>query len=124
MSFFWQVSYGTFVAGFVGLPYQTKAFREMNIISSGGRTLQMKRGSVEGLNPLMFMFAVAANATYVGSILVRSVEWERVGANAPWLLDAIVCILLDLLIMMQFGYYKFLRGGEACTEDEHDDFTH
>ncbi|RWW81447.1 hypothetical protein BHE74_00010146 [Ensete ventricosum] len=27
-------------------------------------------------------------------------------------------------IMMQFGYYKFLRGGEACTEDEHDDFTH
>nr|XP_018684232.1 PREDICTED: probable vacuolar amino acid transporter YPQ1 isoform X2 [Musa acuminata subsp. malaccensis] len=154
-----SVSYGTFVAGFIGLPYQTKAFREMTIISSERRTLQdsevkslegnfyglllgwimaaiymggrlpqiylnMKRGSVEGLNPLMFMFALAANATYVGSILVRSVEWEKVGPNAPWLLDAIVCILLDLLIMLQFAYYKFLRGRDACTEDEHEGFTH
>ncbi|ONK60173.1 uncharacterized protein A4U43_C08F15170 [Asparagus officinalis] len=82
----------------------------MAAIYMGGRLpqiyLNIKRGNVEGLNPLMFVFALTANATYVGSILVRSVEWDRLKANAPWLLDAIVCVLLDLLIIIQFAYYK------------------
>ncbi|XP_020240898.1 seven transmembrane protein 1-like isoform X2 [Asparagus officinalis] len=73
----------------------------MAAIYMGGRLpqiyLNIKRGNVEGLNPLMFIFALIANATYVGSILVRSVRWDRLKANAPWLLDAIVCVLLDLL---------------------------
>ncbi|CAK9177932.1 unnamed protein product, partial [Ilex paraguariensis] len=84
----------------------------MAAIYMGGRVpqiwLNIKRGSVEGLNPLMFIFALIANATYVGSILVRSTEWEKIKANLPWLLDAIVCVLLDLLIILQFIYYKYI----------------
>ncbi|CAL9084282.1 unnamed protein product [Musa textilis] len=98
----------------------------MAAIYMGGRLPQIymniKRGSVEGLNPLMFMFALTANATYVGSILVRSIEWERIKANSPWLLDAIVCVLLDLFIIIQFVYYKFMHRRMTSNEDEHEDF--
>ncbi|XP_074575709.1 vacuolar lysine transporter YPQ1 [Curcuma longa] len=142
-----SVSYGAFVASVVGLPFQAKASMQRTILQDinlrttedgrvyglilgwimaaiymGGRLpqiyLNMKRGSVEGLNPLMFIFAIIANATYVGSILVRSVEWERIKANAPWLLDAIVCVLLDLFIMIQFVYYKFGCRKEQWNEEE------
>ncbi|KAI0493357.1 hypothetical protein KFK09_027634 [Dendrobium nobile] len=92
-------------------PYGMALGWVMAAIYMGGRLpqiyLNMKRGGVEGLNPLMFTFAIIANATYVGSILMRSIEWKMLKANAPWLLDAIVCVLLDLFIILQFAYYKF-----------------
>ncbi|KAJ6827131.1 putative vacuolar amino acid transporter YPQ1 [Iris pallida] len=95
----------------------------MAAIYMGGRLpqiyLNIKRGNVEGLNPLMFIFALIANATYVGSILVRSVELDRIKANAPWLLDAIVCVLLDLLIIIQFAYYKIVHKRAASHEDSY-----
>ncbi|XP_039141949.1 probable vacuolar amino acid transporter YPQ1 [Dioscorea cayenensis subsp. rotundata] len=140
-----SVGYGTFIASSIGLPFQSKALlmegqltHEMQIntlglclgwimaaIYMGGRLpqiyLNIKRGSVEGLNPLMFIFALLANATYVGSILVRSIEWERIKANAPWLLDAIVCVLLDLFIIIQFAYYKFMKRSAFHEEDEDED---
>ncbi|XP_019175385.1 PREDICTED: probable vacuolar amino acid transporter YPQ3 [Ipomoea nil] len=81
----------------------------MAAIYMGGRVpqiwLNIKRGSVEGLNPLMFVFVLIANATYVGSILVRSTEWEKMKANMPWLLDAVACVVLDLFIILQYLYY-------------------
>lgn len=108
-------------------PYGIALGWVMAAIYMGGRLpqiyLNIKRGGVEGLNPLMFIFAITANATYVGSILARSVEWEMIKGNAPWLLDAIICVLLDLFIMMQFGYYKFVVQGRKGTdaEDEGND---
>lgn len=52
----------------------------------------------------MFIFALVANATYVGSILVRTIEWDSIKANLPWLLDAIVCVLLDLFVSFKTIY--------------------
>ncbi|MFS7974082.1 hypothetical protein Hanom_Chr09g00864351 [Helianthus anomalus] len=57
----------------------------------------------------MFIFALIANATYVGSILVRSTEWSKIKANLPWLLDAAACVALDAFIVMQYVYYRYLR---------------
>ncbi|KAK8943923.1 hypothetical protein KSP40_PGU017982 [Platanthera guangdongensis] len=108
-------------------PYGIALGWVMAAIYMGGRLpqiyLNIKRGGVEGLNPLMFMFAIIANATYVGSILARSVEWEMIKGNAPWLLDAIICVLLDLFIMMQFAYYRFVFQGRKSSgaEDEGND---
>ncbi|KAL2240269.1 UNVERIFIED_CONTAM: Seven transmembrane protein 1 [Sesamum indicum] len=77
----------------------------MAAIYMGGRLpqiwLNIRRGNVEGLNPLMFIFALAANATYVASILVRSTAWDKIKANMPWLLDAMGCVLLDLFVLSQ-----------------------
>lgn len=94
----------------------------MAAIYMGGRipqiVLNIKRGSVEGLNPLMFVFALVANVTYVGSILIRSTEWERIKANMPWLLDAVVCVVLDLFIIMQYVYYKHMRKKNRSEEEQ------
>lgn len=85
----------------------------MAAIYMGGRLpqiwLNIKRGNVEGLNPLMFVFALVANVTYVASILVRTTEWDKIKANMPWLLDAIVCVALDLFIILQYIYYRYIR---------------
>lgn len=77
---------------------------------------QIKRGTVEGLNPLMFMFALIGNITYVGSILVRSMEWTNLKPNLPWLVDAAVCVLLDVFIIFQFVY--FYRKASKLDEDD------
>lgn len=93
----------------------------MAAIYMGGRLpqiwLNIKRGSVEGLNPLMFIFALIANVTYVGSILVRNTEWDKIKANMPWLLDAVACVLLDLFIILQYVYYKYLRDSDDRGHD-------
>lgn len=71
----------------------------------------------------MFVFALIANVTYVAryikaslfyhvlssklsltylfeycSILVRTIEWDSIKANMSWLLDAAVCVALDLFV--------------------------
>ncbi|CAK9158743.1 unnamed protein product [Ilex paraguariensis] len=77
----------------------------MAAIYMGGRIpqiyLNIKRGSVEGLNPLMFIFAVIANLTYVGSIVVRTTEWDKIKATLPWLLDAVACVAMRWAV---YGY--------------------
>lgn len=85
----------------------------MAAIYMGGRLpqifLNIKRGNVEGLNPLMFVFALVGNITYVASILVDSVAWSKIRANLPWLVDAGGCVLLDTCILLQFAYFRHRR---------------
>ncbi|CAM6034675.1 unnamed protein product [Sphagnum compactum] len=94
----------------------------MAVIYMGGRLpqilLNIKRGTAEGLNPLMFMFALVGNITYVGSILVRSTEWSQLKPNLPWLVDAGVCVLLDTFILCQFIY--FYRKAMKLVDEDND----
>ncbi|KAM3286315.1 putative vacuolar amino acid transporter YPQ2 [Capsicum chacoense] len=139
-----SAGYAAFLATSSGLPHQTKALivglggrkllQEhgtehsalgqclgwmMAAVYMGGRLpqiwLNIKRGSVEGLNPFMFVFALIANVTYVGSILLRSTEWSKIKANMPWLLDAVVCVALDLFIILQYVYYKYFRKNSPTS---------
>jgi uncharacterized protein with PQ loop repeat len=90
----------------------------MAAIYMGGRLpqicLNMRRGHVEGLNPLMFFFALVGNMTYVASILVNSVEWLKLAPNLPWLVDAGGCVVLDFLILLQFFHFR-------CRKDKDTD---
>ncbi|XP_027936213.1 uncharacterized protein LOC114191213 [Vigna unguiculata] len=83
----------------------------MTFVYLGGRLpqicLNIRRGHAEGLNPLMFMFAVLGNSTYVASILVISLDWSKIKPNLPWLVDAGGCVLLDFFILMQFIYFRY-----------------
>ncbi|KAJ0566909.1 hypothetical protein HanIR_Chr06g0278831 [Helianthus annuus] len=85
----------------------------MAAIYMGGRLpqifLNIKRGNVQGLNPLMFIFALVGNSTYVASILVSSMEWSKVQPNLPWVVEASGCVMLDTFILIQFIY---LRGNK------------
>ncbi|GKU99108.1 hypothetical protein SLEP1_g12001 [Rubroshorea leprosula] len=98
----------------------------MAAIYMGGRIpqiwLNIKRGSVEGLNPLMFVFALVANVTYVLSIVVRTTEWDSIKANMPWLLDAVVCVALDLFIILQYVYYRCFRKNAAENGEDYGDY--
>ncbi|WVZ71671.1 hypothetical protein U9M48_020232, partial [Paspalum notatum var. saurae] len=67
----------------------------MAIIYMGGRLPQI---FLNGLNPLMFTFALVGNSTYVGSILVNSLDWSKLRPNLPWLVDAGGCVLLDFFV--------------------------
>ncbi|XP_073020476.1 vacuolar histidine transporter YPQ3-like isoform X1 [Primulina eburnea] len=95
----------------------------MAAIYMGGRIpqiwLNIQRGSVEGLNPLMFVFALVANSTYVASILVRSIEWKVIKANMPWLLDAIVCVALDFFIIFQYIFYKYIKENKSRRSEHY-----
>ncbi|KAG4952178.1 hypothetical protein JHK85_046045 [Glycine max] len=130
-------SYGTFLAAAVNLPLRGNALRE-GYIGFGGRKLLQEYEThstfgqwlgwlmaaiyisgrvpqiwLNGLNPFMFVFALVANVTYVGSILVRTTEWERIKANMPWLLDAVICVALDFFYI----YYRCFQRREA--RDDH-----
>ncbi|WVZ71678.1 hypothetical protein U9M48_020234 [Paspalum notatum var. saurae] len=71
-----------------------------------------------GLNPLMFTFALVGNSTYVGSILVNSLDWSKLRPNLPWIVDAGGCVLLDTFIILQFLYFHYRKQREPS--DEHD----
>lgn len=96
----------------------------MACIYMGGRLpqiwLNIQRGTVEGLNPLMFVFALLGNITYVGSILVRSMDWAQLKPNLAWLVDAGVCVLLDIFILCQFVYYYSKAKVEDTESSEEE----
>jgi len=52
----------------------------------------------------------------VCSILVRTTEWESIKANMPWLLDAIVCVALDLFIILQYINYRYHRKTTTSSD--------
>lgn len=83
----------------------------MAVIYLGGRLpqiyLNIKRGHTEGLNALMFVFAVFGNTTYVASILLNSLDWMKLKPNLPWLVDAGGCVILDAFILLQFAYFRY-----------------
>ncbi|XP_059592376.1 probable vacuolar amino acid transporter YPQ1 isoform X3 [Vitis vinifera] len=119
-----SAGYGAYLATSVNLPRQSKAMMEVSLGFTGRKLLHQESGMensafgqwlgwlmaaiymggrlpqiwLNGLNPLMFVFALIANVTYVASILVRTTEWEKIKANMPWLLDAAVCVMLDLFV--------------------------
>ncbi|CAI9761241.1 unnamed protein product [Fraxinus pennsylvanica] len=74
----------------------------MTAIYLGGRLpqicLNIRRGNVGRLNPLMFVFAIVGNATYVASILVSILKWSKIRPNLPWLVDSGGCVLLDTFV--------------------------
>ncbi|CAH9067569.1 unnamed protein product [Cuscuta europaea] len=78
--------------------------------------LNIRRGSAEGLNPFMFIFALVANATYVGSIVVRTTEWDKIKPNLPWLFDAAGCVMLDSFIISQYIYYRYFKKMASVEE--------
>jgi hypothetical protein len=81
----------------------------------------MKRGSVEGLSPIMFFCAVMGNATYATSMFVKG--GDLIG-SLPFLVGSLGTLGFDFTILCQFVYYsgknphrkKHLDG----TESERD----
>eukprot|EP00241_Pyramimonas_parkeae_P002185 CAMPEP_0114260384 /NCGR_PEP_ID=MMETSP0058-20121206/20459_1 /TAXON_ID=36894 /ORGANISM="Pyramimonas parkeae, CCMP726" /LENGTH=430 /DNA_ID=CAMNT_0001375617 /DNA_START=349 /DNA_END=1641 /DNA_ORIENTATION=+ len=68
--------------------------------------LNIQRGSVEGLSSTMFILAICGNATYLASILTKSLAWKDIKPVLPWIVDAIGCLFMDSFIVCQYEYYR------------------
>ncbi|KAJ3008273.1 hypothetical protein HKX48_008665 [Thoreauomyces humboldtii] len=64
------------------------------------------RRSTQGLSMSMFVCAAMGNLTYVLSILCNSTEFDHVVAAAPYLLGSGGTLGFDLLIFVQFLWYR------------------
>ena len=63
----------------------------------------VKRGSVEGLSPIMFFCAVMGNLTYAASIFIKGGD---LASAAPVLTGSLGTLGFDFTILCQFLYYK------------------
>ena len=66
----------------------------------------IKRGSVEGLSPVMFFCAVMGNMTYAAGILIRARTREAIIKALPYLVGSVGTLCFDFTILLQFLYYK------------------
>ncbi|KAK7266960.1 hypothetical protein RIF29_19622 [Crotalaria pallida] len=82
----------------------------MAFIYIGGRLPQI---CLNGVNPLMFVFALVGNGTYVASILVRSLNWSIIRPNLPWLVDAGGCFLLDSFLGQTCEHEAEMDSGDS-----------
>ncbi|KAI0520079.1 hypothetical protein KFK09_007544 [Dendrobium nobile] len=83
-----------------------------------GLVIPVGRKLLQGLSLFMFIFALVGNSTYVGSILVNSLEWSKIKPNLPWLVDAGGCVLLDAFILIQFIYFNYRNAARKAADIE------
>jgi len=60
----------------------------------------------EGLSPALFLFSILGNITYVLSICAASMERSYLITNASWLAGSTLTIFLDVIVLVQFFYYR------------------
>lgn len=77
--------------------------------------LNWSRDFVIGVSMSTVIFAFLGNATYLGSLLVRGVEWQRLKFVLPWVVDIAFCLFMDFFVSFSliFGSW-FVR----CEDSE------
>jgi len=70
----------------------------------------------EGLSPALFFFAIIGNITYAWSICAKSMDINYLIRNAGWLAGSTFTIILDVLVLCQFCYYRYNDKIEARND--------
>lgn len=99
--------------------------------------LNYRRKSTDGVSMLFFLFACIGNATYVMSILAyepsclrgqgrhgdcapgeaRMVYGKYMLVNLSWLIGSFGTLILDLIVFVQYGWYRDQRANEEAVEE-------
>jgi len=77
----------------------------------------IKRGSVEGLSPIMFLCTVMGNLTYGLGVLLRVRHGTDVSKAFPFLVGSLGTLGFDFTILMQFCYYRNKEPKQTSDED-------
>jgi len=77
----------------------------------------IKRGSVEGLSPLMFFCTVMGNLTYGLGVLLRVRHGTDVSKAFPFLVGSLGTLGFDATILCQFCYYRKKKPNQQSDED-------
>ncbi|CAE6432768.1 unnamed protein product [Rhizoctonia solani] len=73
-----------------------------------------KSKSCHNLSIWIFVLLVIYNITNIASILVKSTKKSYLIVNLPWIVNSSLNVILDLIIMGQFAWYRKVKG----TTDE------
>jgi len=71
----------------------------------------------EGLAPALFLYAIFGNSTYAASICAKSMELPYLLLNASWLAGSTLTIFFDIMVLLQFFYY---RSADRTNLHRHD----
>ncbi|CAG9465810.1 unnamed protein product [Pedinophyceae sp. YPF-701] len=72
----------------------------------------MHRDTTEGLTLGMFALAIAGSASYGASVVLGDDRSAAAMARAaPWLLDSVACLALELLLLARFLYLRWTQRG-------------
>lgn len=75
-----------------------------------------KAGSCQNLSIYIFALLVIYNSTNISSILVKSRSRSYLIVNLPWIVNSSFNIILDMVIMGQFVWYRKVRTSPAEAE--------
>ena len=65
-----------------------------------------RRGTTDGLSPIMFTMAVIANTTYSLGIILLNPTVNGVLCHLPWIVGSVGTIQFDVMALFQFLYYR------------------
>ncbi|TIA90606.1 hypothetical protein E3P81_02387 [Wallemia ichthyophaga] len=72
----------------------------------------------DGLSIPLFAFALCGNCSYVAQVLFESTDGDYLWINMSWLVGTIGTVLLDLVVLSQFAYYRYR---DSCLKQETDE---
>eukprot|EP00755_Sulcionema_specki_P032050 Sspe_Gene.19562::Locus_7139_Transcript_1_1_Confidence_1.000_Length_1636::g.19562::m.19562 len=80
--------------------------------------LNFRRGSTDGLSPLMFTMAVLGNTTYSLGILLLDSSGSSCLCHLPWLIGALGTVQFDMMALFQFLWYRSKNVAREELEKE------
>jgi len=96
--------------------YLSSALYLVSRISQICKTMQ--RHSAEGLSSGMFIFAVAANSFYGGSVLLRSQSRQAMISSLPWIIGSLGTVALDIIIIVQSVLFARVGNDKPNSDEE------
>eukprot|EP00659_Diplonema_papillatum_P009427 gene9427-14615_t len=77
-----------------------------------------RRGSTDGLSPLMFSMAVMGNVTYFLGIILMNETSDSALCHLPWIIGSLGTVQFDMMALVQFIYYN--RKAQTKSKEKRD----
>ena len=78
--------------------------------------LNYKRKNTKGLSLLMYIFTILGNSFYLSVITFDPIY---IDSNVPWIVSSVINILLDIVVIFQKYYYKYLYRVNHLISEHH-----
>ena len=79
--------------------------------------MNFKRGTTDGLSPVMFLMALLGNLTYFLGVILLSPSTDGVLCHLPWIIGSMGTVQFDGIALGQFLYYR-KNSNEKLPLDE------
>eukprot|EP01059_Diplonema_ambulator_P028697 TRINITY_DN47593_c0_g1_i1.p1 TRINITY_DN47593_c0_g1~~TRINITY_DN47593_c0_g1_i1.p1 ORF type:complete len:457 (+),score=77.40 TRINITY_DN47593_c0_g1_i1:73-1443(+) len=77
-----------------------------------------RRGSTDGLSPVMFTMAVCANVTYFLGMILLDSSTDSVLCHLPWIVGSLGTVQFDMMALFQFLYFRNNVPADVSSDEE------